>query len=55
EIAAGLAEQALDRLLAPIERVTGWDTIVPFPRLEDHDLPSTPRIVDAARRTLDHV
>lgn len=52
EIAAGLAEEGLDRLLAPVERVTGWDTVMPFPRLESHYLPSEMRVVDAARRTL---
>jgi pyruvate dehydrogenase E1 component beta subunit len=52
EIAASLAEAALDRLVAPIERVTGWDTIVPFPRLERHSLPSEARVLAAARRTL---
>jgi pyruvate dehydrogenase E1 component beta subunit len=52
ETAAGLAEAGLDRLVAPVERVTGWDTIVPFPRLEAHFLPSEARIVDAARRSL---
>ncbi len=52
EIAASLAEAALDRLVAPIERVTGWDTIVPFPRLEHHSLPSEARVLAAARRTL---
>lgn len=52
EIAAGLAEEALDRMLAPVERVTGWDTIVPYPRLEEHYRPSEARILAAARRTL---
>jgi pyruvate dehydrogenase E1 component beta subunit len=52
EIAAGLAEAGLDRLVAPIERVTGWDTIVPFPRLESHYLPNTARILEAAHRAL---
>lgn len=52
EIAAGLAEEGLDTLLAPIERVTGWDTVMPFPRLEHHYMPSVERIAAAARRTL---
>ncbi|MHC4910528.1 MAG: transketolase C-terminal domain-containing protein, partial [Planctomycetota bacterium] len=52
EIAAGLAEEGLDRLLAPIERVTGWDTVVPFPRLEALYSPNEARVVAAARRTL---
>jgi pyruvate dehydrogenase E1 component beta subunit len=52
EIAAGLAEEGLSTLLAPVERVAGWDTIMPYPRLEHHYMPSADRIVDAARRTL---
>jgi pyruvate dehydrogenase E1 component beta subunit len=52
EIAAGLAEAGLDRLVAPIERVTGWDTIVPFPRLESHYFPGEERILEAAHRAL---
>jgi 2-oxoisovalerate dehydrogenase E1 component beta subunit len=52
EIAARLAEHGLVSLLAPIARVTGWDTVMPYPRLEGHYLPSEERILDAARRTL---
>ena len=36
----------------PIERVAGWDTIMPLPRLEQHYLPSEARILAAARRVL---
>jgi 2-oxoisovalerate dehydrogenase E1 component beta subunit len=52
EIAARLAEGALVSLLAPVERVAGWDTVMPLPRLERHYLPSTARILAAARRAL---
>jgi 2-oxoisovalerate dehydrogenase E1 component beta subunit len=52
EIAARLAERGLVSLLAPIARVTGWDTVMPYPRLERHYLPSETRILDAARRVL---
>ncbi|MGH7065219.1 MAG: alpha-ketoacid dehydrogenase subunit beta, partial [Stellaceae bacterium] len=52
EIAARLAERALVSLLAPIERVAGWDTVMPTPRLERYYLPSTERILAAARRAL---
>ena len=54
EIAAQLAGPGLLSLLAPVERVTGYDTIVPLPRLEQHYLPSVERILAAARRTLRH-
>ncbi len=52
EIAAQLAEHALVSLLAPVERVTGYDTVIPYPRLEKHYLPSEQRILEAARRAL---
>jgi pyruvate dehydrogenase E1 component beta subunit len=52
EIAALLAERGLMSLLAPIERVTGYDTIVPLHRLEPYYLPSTERIVASARRAV---
>ncbi len=52
EIAARVAERGLVSLLAPIERVAGWDTVMPLARLEHRYLPSTGRIVAAARRAL---
>ena len=52
EIAARIAEAGLLSLLAPIERVTGYDTVMPLPRLEHHYLPSEARILAAARRVL---
>jgi len=52
EIAARIAENGLTSLLAPIERVTGWDTVMPLPRLEQYYLPGEARILAAARRIL---
>ena len=52
EIAARIAERGLLSLLAPIERVAGYDTVMPLPRLEAHYLPSEARILAAAKRTL---
>ena len=52
EIAARTAERALDSLRAPIERVTGFDTVMPLPKLERDYLPGVERIVAALRRTL---
>ncbi|MGN6285589.1 MAG: alpha-ketoacid dehydrogenase subunit beta [Afipia sp.] len=49
EIAALIAERGLTSLLAPIARVTGYDTIMPLPRLEQHYIPSVDRIVAAGR------
>ncbi len=54
EIAAQLAGPGLLSLLAPVERVTGYDTIMPLPRLEQHYLPTVQRILAAVRRTLHH-
>jgi pyruvate dehydrogenase E1 component beta subunit len=50
EVAALIAERGLTSLLAPIVRVTGYDTVIPLPRLEQHYMPSVGRIVAAARR-----
>jgi len=52
EVAAQLAEKAMFDLLAPVERVTGYDTHIPLFRLEMKYLPSVERIVAAAKRTL---
>ena len=52
EIAARIAERGLISLLAPIERVAGWDTVMPLPRLEQNYLPGEARILAAARRIL---
>jgi 2-oxoisovalerate dehydrogenase E1 component beta subunit len=50
EIAALIGERALLSLLAPVARVTGYDTVIPLPRLEQHYMPSVGRIVAAARK-----
>ena len=52
EIAAIVAEHGLYDLLAPIRRVTGFDTIMPLFRLEHDYIPSVQRIVDAVQLTL---
>jgi pyruvate dehydrogenase E1 component beta subunit len=52
EIAARVAEGALTSLLAPIERVAGYDTMMPYPRTENFYMPSVERIVAAARRAM---
>jgi 2-oxoisovalerate dehydrogenase E1 component beta subunit len=50
EIAALIAERGLTSLLAPVIRVTGYDTIIPLPRLEQYYMPSVARIAAAARK-----
>ncbi len=51
EISATIAEDAILYLKAPILRVTGYDVIIPLPKLEDHYLPSVERI----RRAIEEV
>jgi pyruvate dehydrogenase E1 component beta subunit len=52
EIVAQINEKALWSLQAPVERVTGFDTIFPLPQLEKYYLPTTERVVEAIRRVL---
>ncbi len=54
EIAARVVESAdaFLSLLAPIERVAGYDTVIPLPRLEHHYFPGAVCIVEAARRIM---
>ena len=52
EIAAQLAEKAMFDLVAPVERVTGYDTHIPLFRLEMKYLPSVEKIIAAVKRTL---
>ena len=48
EIAATVADKALDSLKAPVKRVTGFDTVVPLAKMEDHYMPNRARVVKAA-------
>ncbi|PWV65758.1 alpha-ketoacid dehydrogenase subunit beta [Plasticicumulans acidivorans] len=54
EIAARLADEGLFSLLAPVARVTGYDTVMPLFRLEGTYLPDAARIIAAARRLLEY-
>jgi 2-oxoisovalerate dehydrogenase E1 component beta subunit len=51
EIAATVAERGLYDLQAPIQRVTGYDTVMPLFRLEYDYIPSVARILDGVRAT----
>ena len=52
EIAARVAGRAMTSLLAPIERVTGYDTMMPYARMEAHYMPKVGTILAAARRAM---
>jgi 2-oxoisovalerate dehydrogenase E1 component beta subunit len=52
EVAALVCEHALYDLEAPIQRVTGYDTVMPLFKLELDYMPSARRIVDAVLLTL---
>jgi 2-oxoisovalerate dehydrogenase E1 component beta subunit len=52
EIAAIVAEEALYDLVAPIQRITGFDTIMPLYRLENDYIPSVARIKDAVKAAM---
>lgn len=47
EISAQIMEQAMDSLLAPVQRVTGYDVVMPYFQLEKHYIPSVKRIKDS--------
>jgi len=54
EILAQVVEKALFSLKAPPERVTGFDTIVPYAKLEKYYIPSEKRIIDAVNRLMEY-
>ncbi len=51
EISASLAEEAMLYLKAPIIRVTGYDAVIPLPKLEDYYMPT----VDRIKRSIDEI
>lgn len=52
EIVARIVEDSLMYLEAPIQRVTGYDTIIPFFANEQNYIPNATKIVDAALETV---
>jgi pyruvate dehydrogenase E1 component beta subunit len=52
EISARIMEECFDRLLAPVGRVTGYDTPYPPPSLEERWRPTVERIIRAARKVV---
>lgn len=53
EIAANLAEHGLLSLFAPVQRVAGYDTIMPLYRLEERYMPDVSRVVAAIKRVME--
>jgi len=54
EIVAQVVEKALFSLKAPPERVTGFDTIVPYAKMEKYYIPSEERIINAVDRLMEY-
>jgi len=54
EIAARLAGGGIASLLAPVKRVTGYDTVMPLYRYEDQYMPGVNRIIDAVQEAMEY-
>jgi pyruvate dehydrogenase E1 component beta subunit len=52
EIVARINEKALVHLEAPVHRVTGFDTVMPLPKLEKYYLPNAERVMEAVNRVV---
>ncbi len=53
EVANSIHEHALYDLLAPVQRVTGFDVVIPLKKAESHYMPDAGRILAAVRAVLD--
>ena len=54
EIAARLASEGIASLLAPVIRVTGFDTVMPLYRHEEEYLPDVTRIIAAVKESMEY-
>ncbi|OGW73613.1 MAG: 2-oxoisovalerate dehydrogenase, partial [Nitrospirae bacterium RIFOXYC2_FULL_44_7] len=52
ELSATIAEDAMLHLKAPIMRVTGYDVVLPLPKLEDFYIPTAARIKKAIEEVM---
>lgn len=52
ELSATIAEDAMLHLKAPIMRVTGYDVVMPLPKLEDFYIPTAARIKKAVEEVM---
>jgi pyruvate dehydrogenase E1 component beta subunit len=48
EISALIMENCMSSLMAPVQRVTGFDVVMPYFQLEKHYIPNIKRIKDTA-------
>ncbi|MCB1827294.1 MAG: alpha-ketoacid dehydrogenase subunit beta [Coxiellaceae bacterium] len=53
EISAQINEYALDSLLAPVQRVTGYDTVMPYYQLEKYYIPRTRDVINAVNTVME--
>ncbi len=53
EISARISEDAILSLKAPIIRVTGYDVVTPYPKIEDYNLPDPFRINRAIKQIME--
>jgi pyruvate dehydrogenase E1 component beta subunit len=52
EISAVISENIIEYLEAPIVRVTGYDTVIPLPKLEKYYLPSAEKVAKAIEEVI---
>lgn len=53
DISAQIAERALFSLKAPVQRITGYDTIVPYARMEKYYLPNENQIIESVHNVME--
>lgn len=54
ELSALIMEHGMTDLLAPVQRVTGFDVVMPYFQLEKHYIPSVQRIVNTVISTMEY-
>lgn len=53
DISAQVAERGLMFLKSPVQRITGYDTVVPYARMEKFYLPNEQQIIEAVEQTME--
>lgn len=54
DISAQISERVMFSLKAPVQRITGYDTVVPYARLEKFYLPNENQIVEAVNSLMEY-